>query len=79
MPIREAVTAAGGGRAKQRRLAQALTARPGILSDGRSPAPRAAGDLLIALVKAGATEISPPACAQCGKALRTLQRRGNDW
>jgi hypothetical protein len=77
--IREAVTAAGGGRAKQRRLAQALTARPGILSDGRSPAPRAAGDLLIALVKAGATEISPPACAQCGKALRTLQRRGNDW
>ncbi|MGO9078368.1 MAG: hypothetical protein ACLQDY_04930 [Streptosporangiaceae bacterium] len=77
--IREAVKAAGGGRAKQRRLAQALTARPGILSDGRSPAPRAAGDLLIALVKAGATEISPPACAQCGKALRTLQRRGNDW
>jgi hypothetical protein len=77
--VREAVTAAGGGRAKQRRLAQALTARPGILSDGRSPAPRAAGDLLIALVKAGATEISPPACAQCGKALRTLQRRGNDW
>ena len=77
--IREAVTAAGGGRAKQRRLAQALTARPGILSDGRSPAPRAAGDLLIALVKAGATQISPPACAQCGKALRTLQRRGNDW
>ena len=77
--IREVVMAAAGGRAKQRRIAQVLSARPGILSDGRSPAPRAMGDLLIALVKAGATEISPPTCAQCGKALRTLQRRGDDW
>ena len=77
--IRTVVTAAAGGRAKQRRIAQALSARPGILSDGRSPAPRAVGDLLIALVEAGAAEISPPACAQCGKALRTLQRRGDDW
>jgi hypothetical protein len=77
--IRAAVTAVAGGRAKQRRLAQALAGRPGVLSDGRSPAPRAVGDLLIALVRAGAAEISPPACAQCGKALRTLQRRGDDW
>jgi hypothetical protein len=77
--IREAVTAVAGGRAKQRRLALALAGRPAILSDGRSPAPRALGDLLIALVRAGAAEISPPACAQCGKALRTLQRRGEDW
>ena len=77
--IRAAVTAVAGGRAKQRRLAQALAGRPGVLSDGRSPAPRAVGDLLIALVRAGATEISPPACAECCKALRTLQRRGDDW
>lgn len=77
--IREAVSAVAGGRAKQRRLALALAGRPGILSDGRSPAPRALGDLLIALVGAGAAEISPPACAQCGKALRTLQRHGEDW
>ena len=77
--IREAVAAVAGGRAKQRRLAQALAGRPGILPDGRPPAPRALGDLLIALVGAGAAEISPPACAQCGKALRTLQRRGEDW
>jgi hypothetical protein len=77
--IREAVTAVAGGRAKQRRLALALAGRPGILSDGRSPAPRALGNLLLALVRAGAAEISPPACAQCGKALRTLQRRGEDW
>lgn len=77
--IRAAVTAVAGGRARQRRLALALAGRPGILSDGRSPAPRAVGNLLIALVRAGAAETSPPVCAECGKALRTLQRRGEDW
>jgi len=77
--IRAAVTAVAGGRAKQRRLALALATRPGVLSDGRPPGPRAVGDLLIALVAAGASQISPPVCVQCGKALRTLQRRGEDW
>jgi hypothetical protein len=77
--IRPVVTEVSGGRAKQRRLAQALAGRPAVLSDGRSPAPRVVGDLLIALVKAGATAISPPVCAECGKALRTQQRRGEDW
>jgi hypothetical protein len=77
--IRPVVTEVAGGRAKQRRLAQALAGRPAVLSDGRSPAPRVVGDLLIALVKAGATAISPPVCAECGKALRTQQRRGEDW
>jgi hypothetical protein len=77
--IRAAVRQVAGGRVKQRRLATALAGRPGVLSDGRSPALRAVGDLLIALVAAGASEISPPACAHCGKALRSLQRRGEDW
>jgi len=77
--IEAAVTSVAAGRAKRRRLAQALAGRPGILTDGRSPAPRVAGDLLIALRNAGATLISPPACAGCGKHLRTLQRRGQDW
>jgi hypothetical protein len=77
--IRSVVTGVAGGRAKQRRLARALTGRPAVLRDGRSPAPRAVGDLLIALVKAGATAVSPPACAECGKALRTQQRRGEEW
>ena len=76
----EAVVAdVAGGRAKRRRLAQALAQRPAILTDGRSPAPRVVGDLLIALVRARATTISPPLCAECGKSLRTLQRRGEDW
>ena len=73
------VEGVAGGRAKRRRLAQALLDRPRVLDDGRSPAPRAVGDLLIALNKAGAARISAPVCAECGKHLRTLQRRGDDW
>jgi hypothetical protein len=72
-------TAVAGGRAKSRRLAVALVQRPGVLTDGRSPAPRAVGDLLLALREAGATAVSPPCCAECGKQLRTFQRRGQDW
>ena len=36
-------------------------------------------DLLLALRKAGAARISAPVCADCGKPLRTLQRRGEHW
>ena len=52
--IRAVVTAVAGGRAKSRRLAAALAGRPAVLADGRSPAPRAVGDLLLALRQAGA-------------------------
>ena len=77
--VEAVVTTVAGGRAKRRKLAQALAGRPEVLTDGRSPAPRVVGDLLIALVKAGATAISPPVCAECGKTLRTQQRRGENW
>ncbi|MFG3240002.1 site-specific integrase [Streptomyces sp. NPDC048157] len=77
--IRTVVTAVAGGRAKSRQLAKALAIRPAVLTDGRSPAPRAVGDLLIELRKAGASAIAPPVCAECGKKLRTLQRRVQDW
>lgn len=77
--IRTVVTAVAGGRAKSRRLASALAGRPAVLADGSSPAPRAVGDLLVALREAGARSVSPPSCAQCGKQLRTFQRRGQDW
>ena len=73
------VRCVAAGRAKRRRLAQALLDKPSLLVDGRSPAPRVAGNLLIALRRAGAVIISPPVCAGCGKQLRTLQRRGQDW
>jgi hypothetical protein len=77
--IEEAVTSVAGGRAKRRKLAQSLQQQPSVLTDGRSPAPRAVGELLIALRKAGARAVSPPACTGCGKDLRTMQRRGQDW
>ena len=77
--IEDVVAGVAGGRVKRRRLARALLQRPAILTDGRSPAPRVAGNLLIALREAGAVIISPPVCARCGRQLRTLQRRGEDW
>jgi hypothetical protein len=77
--VRAVVTAVAGGRAKSRRLALALAGRPGVLADGRSPAPRAVAELLAALRAAGATAISPPCCAGCGRQLRTFQRYGQDW
>ncbi|GAA3084567.1 hypothetical protein GCM10020000_83690 [Streptomyces olivoverticillatus] len=77
--VRGVVLCVAGGRAKSRRLAEALEARPEVLTDGRSPALRAIGDLLIALRKAGAVTITPPVCRDCGKHLRTFQRRGQDW
>jgi hypothetical protein len=77
--VAEIVVAVAGGRAKRRRLAQALAERPGVLVDGRSPAPRAVGDLLIALRKAGADRLAWPCCTDCAKALRSMQRRGQDW
>lgn len=77
--IVQVVTGVAGGRAKRRQLAQALTDKPELLSEGRSPAPRGVGELLVALRRAGAVSISPPLCAECDKPLRTLQRRGQDW
>lgn len=49
--VRAVVTAVAGGRAKSRHLAKALARRPAVLTDGRSPAPRAIGDLLIELAR----------------------------
>ncbi|MGH9304260.1 MAG: hypothetical protein ACRDZ5_07600, partial [Acidimicrobiales bacterium] len=77
--IRDVVVDVAGGRAKSRRLAAALRARPALLCDGLSPAPRGLADLLIGLRQAGASSISPPRCANCDKELRTYQRRGEDW
>jgi hypothetical protein len=77
--VGELVQRLAAGRVKRRRLAQALLDKPTLLTDGRSPAPRVVGNLLIALRKAGAQSISAPVCTDCGKQLRTLQRRGEDW
>jgi len=76
---RQATGRAAGGRAKSRRLAAALASDPSVLTTGRSPAPRAVGDLLLALHAAGAAGISPPRCAGCGREVTSMQRRGNHW
>jgi hypothetical protein len=75
----KAVIRIADGRAKRRKLARALARRPAVLADGKSPAPRVVGDLLIALRQAGAVVTSPPVCVTCAKTLRTLQRRNEDW
>jgi hypothetical protein len=73
------VTRVAGGRARQHRLARCLAGRPSVLADGRSPASEAAGELLIALRRAGAVSISLPACAACGRQLRSIRCQGQDW
>ena len=77
--VEDLVTSVAPGRSVRRRLAQALLDRPSVLSDGRSPAPRVVGDLLVALGALGGERISPPRCAGCNRTLRSFQRRDVDW
>ena len=77
--VQAVAAAVAGGRAKSRRLALALAGRPAVLADGRSPAPRAVANLLVALHDAGARDTPLPACARCGRQVRGFQRHGQDW
>ncbi len=77
--VEELVRTVAPGRSVRRRLAQALVDRPSLLEDGHSPAPRVVADLLVALSELGDGGISAPRCARCDKALRSFQRRGEDW
>lgn len=77
--IEDVVSAVAGGRFKRDRLARALVEHPQLLREGRSPAPRVVGDLLIALRHAGAVHVVAPVCAGCDKPLRSMYRRGQDW
>ncbi len=75
--VRRIVEQVGGGRSKRRRLAAELAGNPSVLITGRSPASKVAGDLMLALRAAGATGISPPWCADCGRRVTSMQRRGD--
>ena len=77
--VRRVVEHVGGGRAKRRRLATAVTSHPTVLHTGRSPAPRVVGDLLLALRAAGTTRIAAPRCKGCDREITGMQRRGDDW
>ena len=76
--IEAAVASVAGGRAKRRRLAQALLDRPEVLVDGRSPAPRAVADLLIAARKAGVAGISLPVSSVIATFLGEVLIHGYD-
>jgi hypothetical protein len=77
--VRRIVGQVGGGRSKRRRLAAELAGNPSVLTTGRSPASKVAGDLMLALRAAGATGISPLWCAGCGRRVISMQRRGEHW
>jgi hypothetical protein len=77
--VRWIVERVAGGRAKRRRLATTLADNPSVLTSGHSPAAKAVGDLLLALGAAGAVGISPPWCADCGRQITSMQRRGEHW
>lgn len=63
-------------RSKRRRLAEAITADPHLLTDGRSCAPVAVGQLVRALLPLGASRLVAPCCADCGKPSPLRSRRG---
>lgn len=63
-------------RTKRRRLAEAIAADPHVLTDGRSSAPLAVGQLVRALLALGATRLVAPCCADCGKPSPLRSRRG---
>ena len=78
--IREIVCEVVRERAGRRSLAQALRDDPSLLRTGRPPAAYCVAKLLMALREAGAQEISPPHCGQCGRARPWVgSQRGGQW
>jgi hypothetical protein len=78
--IREIVCEVVRERAGRRSLAQALRDDPSLLRTGRPPAPYCVAKLLMALKEAGAQEISPPHCGQCGRERPWVgSQRGGQW
>ena len=70
--IRAEVTRVAGGRAKRRRLAQAICDAPSLLVTGGPPVSRAAGELLLGLRAAGSQAIAAPRCGECGRSVSCL-------
>jgi len=67
-----------GSRQKRRRLITYLIAHPQALTSGSSQAPKSLGQLVAALVNAGATGLLPPRCAGCGQPEELLHTSGAD-
>ncbi|MEU0428545.1 hypothetical protein ABZ235_34085 [Streptomyces canus] len=54
-------------RTRRRRLARSLQEAPDLLTSGRPEGPRLVGDLIDALLRAGADRVVPPRCGRCGR------------
>jgi hypothetical protein len=74
--VRATVCQVASSRTKRRRLAEAIAADPHVLTDGRSSAPVAVGQLVRALLALGASGLVAPCCADCGKPSPLRSRRG---
>jgi hypothetical protein len=74
--VRATVEQVAPSRTKRRRLAEAITADPHVLTDGRSSGPSAVGQLVRALLPLGVTCLVVPCCADCGKPSPLRSRRG---
>jgi hypothetical protein len=65
--VAETIRTTVGHRPRQRELAQALQARPDLLTSGRPEGPLAVQKLIRALQAVGARNLVLPRCARCGK------------
>lgn len=75
--VAAAVVRAAPSRAQQRRLADALTGNPGLLTTGHPAGPPQIELLIRALRELGAQRLVLPRCAHCGQPGRLVQRDGS--
>ena len=75
--IAAAVAQAAPSRAQQRRLADALTGDPGLLTTGYPGGPPQIELLIRALRELGAQRLALPCCAHCGQPRRLVQCDGS--
>jgi hypothetical protein len=75
--IHNAINQAASTRAQRRRLAIALTAVPELLTSGQPQGPPQIESLISALRATGAQRVTPPRCAQCGRAVHLRHSDGD--
>jgi hypothetical protein len=75
--VAAAIAQAAPSRAQQRRLADALTGDPGLLTTGRPEGPPQIELLIRALRELGAQRLVLPRCAHCGQPRRLVQCDGS--
>ncbi len=75
--IAAAIVRAAPSRAQQRRLADALTGDPGLLTTGHPGGPPQIELLIRALRELGAQRLALPRCAHCGQPRRLVQCDGS--